>query len=284
MSHARNVGIEHARGEWLTFVDADDRLEPNHLQLLMEATQTGEPEIVVGGYTTQAAKYGGRKEVPACESKMVLLSKSQQADLPYRVLCIVWNTMYHVPFLSTCGVRFDEGLAYGEDTLFTFQCLLVAERVNAIPMGGYVHWNNIVDTNACSQYYPYMVDVQRKQLALACQLLKEGGRSKEAIAEHRSQKLSMYASQHWVGNVFMHGNSLSLAGKVRELRRTVFDDEEVMAAIKRHLAPLSTQQSIIGRAKVVCLRLRSPWLMALCLTVLYSQQKTWRRLRDCLRR
>lgn len=37
VSNARNVGMAHATGEWLAFVDADDRLKPNHLQLLMAA-------------------------------------------------------------------------------------------------------------------------------------------------------------------------------------------------------------------------------------------------------
>lgn len=37
VSNARNIGMEHATGQWLTFFDADDRIESNHLQLLMSA-------------------------------------------------------------------------------------------------------------------------------------------------------------------------------------------------------------------------------------------------------
>lgn len=37
VSNARNIGIKHATGEWITLVDGDDRIEKNHLQLLMSA-------------------------------------------------------------------------------------------------------------------------------------------------------------------------------------------------------------------------------------------------------
>ena len=33
VSSARNVGLDHARGEWITFVDSDDEVKPNWLDL-----------------------------------------------------------------------------------------------------------------------------------------------------------------------------------------------------------------------------------------------------------
>ena len=32
VSSARNVGLDNARGEWITFVDSDDYIEENYLQ------------------------------------------------------------------------------------------------------------------------------------------------------------------------------------------------------------------------------------------------------------
>ena len=37
VSNARNLGMERAIGDWLAFVDADDRLIPSHLQLMADA-------------------------------------------------------------------------------------------------------------------------------------------------------------------------------------------------------------------------------------------------------
>ncbi len=49
VSNARNIGIHKASGKWLTFVDADDRLDNNHLELLANGINEN-IDIVMGGY------------------------------------------------------------------------------------------------------------------------------------------------------------------------------------------------------------------------------------------
>lgn len=38
ISSTRNVGIQHATGKWIAFLDSDDIWEPSHLELLIDAT------------------------------------------------------------------------------------------------------------------------------------------------------------------------------------------------------------------------------------------------------
>lgn len=50
-SAARNYGLDKATGEWVLFLDADDFLEPNHLEnLLLAAEKYGPVDIVAGGW------------------------------------------------------------------------------------------------------------------------------------------------------------------------------------------------------------------------------------------
>lgn len=57
VSNARNIGMEKATGKWLAFVDADDRCDSNHLELLAEGCND-DTDIVVAGYTQFWPKWG----------------------------------------------------------------------------------------------------------------------------------------------------------------------------------------------------------------------------------
>ncbi len=47
---ARNLGLDQASCEWVLFLDADDLIEPEHLQGLVTAGQGAETDVVAGGW------------------------------------------------------------------------------------------------------------------------------------------------------------------------------------------------------------------------------------------
>jgi glycosyltransferase involved in cell wall biosynthesis len=48
---ARNFGIDHANGVWVLFLDADDLIEPEHLEILQQAANKNpEAGVVAGGW------------------------------------------------------------------------------------------------------------------------------------------------------------------------------------------------------------------------------------------
>ena len=50
VSHARNVGLDAARGTYITFIDSDDSILPNHLENLVSAIEHSGADLVIGGY------------------------------------------------------------------------------------------------------------------------------------------------------------------------------------------------------------------------------------------
>ena len=50
LSAARNTGILNSKGEFLTFIDGDDFIEPNYLEELYYTSLKNDSEIVVGSY------------------------------------------------------------------------------------------------------------------------------------------------------------------------------------------------------------------------------------------
>ena len=51
VSAARNLGIEKARGEYITFIDIDDWVEPDYLERLVALQQKKKADMVVCEYS-----------------------------------------------------------------------------------------------------------------------------------------------------------------------------------------------------------------------------------------
>ena len=95
VSNARNIGIHKATGKWLTFVDADDRLDNNHLELLADGVNEN-TDIVMGGYYRLDKPNGCRTVCELCPSSGI--TNEVVAKLSY-----VWCTLLNNSVLKKGG-------------------------------------------------------------------------------------------------------------------------------------------------------------------------------------
>lgn len=134
LSSARNTGIDHAKGKYILFVDADDYLEKNAVQILEYALQKYSfPDAIVfnGTQDTKEDKRELRKYIspkPGCVSgKEYLLEHYKNRSLSVEA----WLYLYSKNFLDKNLLRFREGILH-EDVEFTPRAMLKAENVSEI--------------------------------------------------------------------------------------------------------------------------------------------------------
>ena len=143
VSAARNVGLEHSTGEWICFIDADDVLLGEGLDLLASGV-SDRVDMVWGGYEAYNEKMECTYAVPervleelTCEQGIERLF----CPAYYRYLGFAWGRLFRQSIVKSFGIRFDEDLYYNEDRLFCTRFLCASPKgicFMTAPVYGYV--------------------------------------------------------------------------------------------------------------------------------------------------
>ena len=132
VSRARNTGISMARGEYVTFIDADDELHPDYLSNLYRCMETHRADLVIGGYEKFWDDSPERKQFahPAGAGlyrKEELLPGFARAQYDTGIYGYCWAKLIPAGLLQ--DVRFDESLRLAEDFDFYLRLYPRANRI-----------------------------------------------------------------------------------------------------------------------------------------------------------
>jgi len=141
LGDARNFGIEHARGEYLAFVDADDTIATEFLERLVRRARERDAELVLCGmwnFTDGSPDDG--TFYPEPDMSVFGRSLAEEPRLLYRVDASACNKLYARSLFDRTGIRFPVGLAF-EDVPTTYRLLPAATRVEKVdePLYRYRH-------------------------------------------------------------------------------------------------------------------------------------------------
>lgn len=126
VSVARNTGLSRAKGEWISFVDADDAIDKNFLQEMLGQSEVY--DAVNCDYTTDLknlGKGGGMHTISKEDLiKSIIYDKSKTPQL--------WSLIYRKSIIDKRGLKFTPGCIRNEDYEFFMKYLAACEKPIAL--------------------------------------------------------------------------------------------------------------------------------------------------------
>lgn len=177
VSAARNVGLDHMKGDYLIFLDSDDWIEPDMLAKLYQAMVQYSSDIV------------------ACDSYLIKIQENNQFERKqsfkwgalkdnllvdhdeafFRVLfqsATLWNKLFRREFVS--HERFNIEMSYGEDTDFLVRVMNHGSRTVLIPYAGYNYVINRPGNVQSGGVSPHMIQLLENSALLYKMLCSYG--------------------------------------------------------------------------------------------------------------
>ena len=131
--YARNVGLQHAKGEWLLFADSDDFFTKGFYDVVSKWFGTDVDMVMfkADSVDSDTLEPSNRSENINNRIDECLAGKTTAKEASIRVQS-PWCRLIRRSFVERNGIRFDEVMACN-DTMFTTKCTCLADKVDVSP-------------------------------------------------------------------------------------------------------------------------------------------------------
>lgn len=136
VSSARNLGLDNAKGKWVTFVDSDDIIYKEALAICLRKAEEENLDLLQFSYTRDISQMGGHEG----EQSEVLNTKRY-----FEFGCFPGNVCLSVmrfQIIKDFSMEFDNNMKLGEDQLFLYEYMEHSKRICKIDNILYYYNNN----------------------------------------------------------------------------------------------------------------------------------------------
>ena len=170
VSSARNLGLDNAQGEWITFVDSDDWIEP----ILIESCVA----VIRKKHNIDVIRYGYYEEESL--NKQIIRCSSNENDIIFSLntffekcdnYCywgFVWNTAFRRDLIRE--LRFDENINYCEDHIFTYEYMIRCKTMRFLSLPLY-HYQTFSQGLSCIKDARMIMLAAEKEFIIVSQII-----------------------------------------------------------------------------------------------------------------
>ncbi len=126
---ARNLGLAHAKGEFISFVDGDDWIEPKMYELIINNMSE---EIDIINFSANMVFPDGAK-INSLKEWYYFVKYEGRCNIDYNIMknttVNIWDKVYRNSIIKKNNINFASNIKYAEDVSFLYKYLLSCENI-----------------------------------------------------------------------------------------------------------------------------------------------------------
>lgn len=243
LSDARNCGIDKANGDYIYFLDSDDYIENNLLDISVNNAEIHKLDITVFGFYADYEDYNG--EVVSSKAISPLkgiynkdnIHKITLDDEFHNYIGYAWNKLYKSNVIKENKIRFIKGLSLIEDIEFNYLAVKYAIKIGFIDKALY-HYMQRQRTTLVNEKYNNLYNLKLRAANLRVKILNEWSIS-EKIMNEESAKLYFSALNSGLKSVSIC-NDRDINSKLTEIKKIIEIDKRLnykdnLSSIKKNI-------------------------------------------------